>query len=279
MDKRDKVILVTGATGTQGGAVAHHLLENGWTVRALTRNAKSEKAQSLNDAGAEVIEGSLDDPASLERAFDGVYGLFSVQSMEQGLEVEEKQGKLLADLAKKYGVLHTVYSSVGGADRNSGVPHFESKWNVEKHITSIDIPATVIRPVFFMDNLYWQKQLIDAGQVSRMGLNPGQPLQMIASSDIGAFAAIVFESPDQYMGKSLEIAGDDVSEDLLAEALSESKGKSIELIVPDGTGMTEDMMLMFTWFREHGYSADLGELRKIHPSLMDFRSWLKVSGL
>src|SRR5215469_15478228 len=140
-------VLVAGATGRQGGAVVRHMLLKGWKLRALTRNPKSYAAQQLADKGVELVQGDLDDPASLERAARGVYGIYSVQDFwTVGARREVQQGKNLAEVAKKVGVEHFVYSSVGGAERNSGITHFETKWAVEKHIRSLGLPTTVFRP-------------------------------------------------------------------------------------------------------------------------------------
>jgi uncharacterized protein YbjT (DUF2867 family) len=128
-DLEGRVILVSGATGQQGGAVVRNLLEWGFTVRALTRDADKAAARELADLGTEVVSGDLEDRASIERVLDGVYGVFSVQQfMETGVEGEVRQGVLFADAAKAAGVEHLVYSSVGSAHRDTGIPHFESKW-------------------------------------------------------------------------------------------------------------------------------------------------------
>ena len=130
-----RVILVSGATGQQGGAVARNLLERGFAVRALTRDPEKAAARELADLGAEVVSGDLEDRASIERVLDGVYGVFSVQKfLEAGVEGEVRQGVRLADAAKAAGVEHYVYSSVGSAHRETGIPHFESKWEVEEHV-------------------------------------------------------------------------------------------------------------------------------------------------
>jgi len=127
-----RTVLVTGATGRQGGAVVRHMLRKGWKLRALTRNASSHAAQELGRSGVELAAGDLEDPASLEKAVRGVYGIYSVQDFwAVGAKREVQQGKNLADAAKKIGVRHFVYSSVGGAERSTGIPHWESKWEVE----------------------------------------------------------------------------------------------------------------------------------------------------
>ena len=143
-----KIILVTGATGQQGGAVARHLLKQpGFAVRALTRDSAKPAARALAQAGAEVVRGDLDDPASVRRALEGAWGVFSVQNfMETGYEGEIRQGKALADAAKAAGVQHFVYTSVVSADRKTGLPHFESKWQIEQHIVQADCPTRYCGP-------------------------------------------------------------------------------------------------------------------------------------
>lgn len=185
-------ILVSGATGQQGGASARHLLDKGFKVRALTRNRNQDAAKSLANAGAELVEGDFYDSDSMERAFEGAYGAFSVQNSNKfGVEEEIKQGKAFADAARKAGIEHFVYTSVGAAERNTGIPHFDSKWEIEEYIRSLDLPATFLRPVYFMSN--WLR-LKDAILDSRLPqpLSPETPLQQIAVDDIGAFAALAF---------------------------------------------------------------------------------------
>lgn len=159
-----RLVLVSGATGQQGGAVARSLLGRGFAVRALTRDTDKEAAKELADLGAEVVKGDLEDRPSVERALDGVRGVFSVQQFfEAGYEGEVRQGVQLADRAKAAGVEHYVYSSVGSAHRETGIPHFESKWEVEEHVRASGVPYTVLRPVFFMQNWEWSREPILGG--------------------------------------------------------------------------------------------------------------------
>ena len=141
MSNSEKIIAVTGATGQQGGAVARRLLEKGWKVRALTRDPQKPAAQALAQAGAELAPGDMDRRADLDAAFQGVYGVFSVQNFwlpNVGAEGEVRQGKLAADAAKAAGVEHFVYSSVGAAERGMGQAHFASKWEIEQYVQSLD---------------------------------------------------------------------------------------------------------------------------------------------
>jgi uncharacterized protein YbjT (DUF2867 family) len=154
MQKGRDVVLVTGATGQQGGAVARQLLSRGHKVRALTRKPQGEAAKALAGLGAEVVPGDLDEVGSLEKALAGAWGVFSVQNTwEAGVEAEERQGKRLAELARQAGVSHFVYTSVGSAHRRTGIPHFDNKARIEETVRGLGFPSyTILRPVFFMEN-------------------------------------------------------------------------------------------------------------------------------
>ena len=278
MNRNDKIILVTGATGQQGGATVHHLLNRGWTVRGLTRNPNSAKAQKLTAAGVEVIQGDLDDRASLDAALQGVYGVYSFPNMSLGIEGEVRQGKLMADAAKAAGVEHFVQGSVGGVERNSGVPHFESKWQVEEYVRSLGLPATFLRPVFFMDNFNWKREQVLNGTFVSLGMASNKPLQLIAADDIGVFAALAFESPQEYIGLGLELAGDELTEPETVAIMANVISRPIELVPPAGPPPNEDMSKMIDWFNEAGYEADIPALRERHPSLMNLETWLRKNG-
>ena len=185
----NKVVLVTGATGQQGGATVRHLLSRGWAVRGLTRNPNSPAAKALTEAGVAVVQGDLDDRASLVAALKGAYGVYSLPNMVQGLEGEVRQGKLMADAAQAAGVEHFIQGSAGGVERDSGVPHFESQWQVEEYVRSLDLPATFLRPAYFTDNLNWSRERISNGTYESLGMSLDKPLQMIAVDDIGAFGS------------------------------------------------------------------------------------------
>src|SRR5437016_4263528 len=146
-------VLVTGATGKQGGHVARLLLKKGYNVHALTRKPDSPGAKALASLGAKIVAGDLNDRASVERAAEGVDAIFAMSTpFEAGTEVEVKQGVNVVDAAEAKGK-YLVYSSVGGANRNTGIPHFESKWRVEQQITKVGLDAAVLGPVYFMENV------------------------------------------------------------------------------------------------------------------------------
>ncbi len=275
-----RMILVTGATGKQGGAVADQLLKDGWMVRALTRKPEREEAIALDGKGAQIIKGDLDEPMSLRTALHGVYGVFSVQdSWEHGVEKEITQGKRLADEAKHCGVNHFIYSSVGCAHRNTGIPHFESKWEIEKHIRSLGIKHTILRPAFFMENFLEpeMKREIKSGSLP-LGLYPERSLQMIAVKDIGVFTTIAFDNPDDYIGREMDIAGDECTGPRMAEILGSTIGREViyrQTPMESLKNRGQEMYSMYDWFNKKGYEADIKALRKIYPELMSFERWTK----
>jgi uncharacterized protein YbjT (DUF2867 family) len=284
-----KTILVCGATGRQGGAVARALLNGDacssgdWKVRALTRDPGSAAAQALAVRGAELVEGDMDDRAALDRALASAWGVFSVQNFwTSSYDEEIQQGKNVGDAAQAAGVGHVVYSSVGGADRQSGLAHFESKWIVEEYLRELGVPLTIFRPVFFMDNLLAEpgRSAILAGTVS-LALEEGATLQMIAVSDIGAFVALAFADPDKWLGQAVEIAGDELTGPQIAESFTEVLGQDVrwvELPMDQLRAANEEYAEMFEWFNRAGYTADLRRLREIYPGLLNLPAWLRETG-
>src|SRR5439155_24441148 len=203
-----RTVLITGATGHQGGAVAHALAGKGFNIRAMTRKPGSDAAQALARTGAQIVQGDLNDAASLKKALAGAWGVFAVQNTwEAGVEGEEEQGKRLATLAREAGVQHFVYTSVGSADRKTGIPHFENKFRIEGTVRSLKFPSHVIlRPVFFMENWLspWFKPGLDQGKLM-MAVKPTTRLQMIAVDDIGAFGLKAFEESEKLNRREIDI--------------------------------------------------------------------------
>ena len=279
----NKIIAVTGATGQQGGAVARKLLADGWKVRALTRDVNKQAAQALAQAGAEIFSGDMDSRSDLDAAFQGAYGVFSVQNFwlpNVGFEGEIQQGKNVAAAAKAAGVQHLVYSSVGSAHRGMGQKHFESKWVIEQYIQTLDIPYTILRPVFFMDNHNWSRAYILNGTFTGMGLRPEKGVQSIAVEDIGAFAALAFADPKEFLGKTIELAGDELTESQTAEVFSRVIGRPVTLAAPAGGGWAspEESAAMFSFFNGEGYDADIATLRRMHPALLTLEQYLRRNG-
>ncbi|MEX0173931.1 NmrA/HSCARG family protein [Streptomyces sp. LMG1-1-1.1] len=273
-------ILVLGGTGRQGGAVARELLRRGATVHALVRDPGKEEARALAEAGAVLVRGDLDDPASLLAAMEGVDGVFSVQTFRGpgGCEAEVRQGKAVADAAVEAGVRHFVYSSVGGADRDTRVPHFESKLEVEEYLRTLDLPTTVLRPVMFHDILLdIAPRPVEGELVLSMWLDPDTSVQLIATSDIGVFAGEAFENPEAWLGRVVEIAGEDLTGPQMAAAFEAASGvptRYQQLPIEPLRAHREDLANMFDWFERDGYHADLPELRRIRPDLVSLEAWL-----
>ena len=279
---QSKLVLVTGATGNQGGAVVQALLARGQQVRALTRNSASPAANRLRQQGVEIAVGEFTDHDSLVRAARGVDAVYVMStSFEQGVEKETAQGIATTDAAKAAGVGHLVYSSVASADRATGIPHFDSKYRVEKHIVSSGVPYTILAPVFFMDNLLqpWALPNLRQGKLAQ-AMPATRSLQQIAVADIGGFAAAVFERRDTVFGRRIDIAGDELTGGEAAAILSEVTTREIryEGFPPDVLrAQSEDMALMFEWFDTTGYAADINGLRRDFPEVMwhDFEDWAR----
>ncbi len=276
---KDKTIFVTGATGHQGSAAVRHLLEAGYKVRGLTRDPDSPRGEALRELGAELVAGDLDDPLSVRNSLTGCYGVFAVLTwVEEGPAGEIKQGRNLADAAKAEGVQHFLYSSVCGADRNTGIPHFESKATNERYMRSIGLPLTVLRPVYFMENFNapTARRLISEGNLV-MALSPDKPLQMVSVEDVGFLAAIILDNPEDWAGRTVDIAGDSLTMPEVAERFSASIGRKVffrERPLQDLKRIDSERYLMMKWLNEVGYDADIEAIRQVHPTLMDLEQWL-----
>ena len=260
-------VLVTGATGQQGGAVARALLSKGHHVKALTRKPESDAARQLVSAGAEVVTGDLGDAASVSNAARGVEAMFLMgNSYEAGVEEETRQGIVAAEAAKAAGVGHLIYSSIADADKKTGIPHFDSKSPVEKHVAGLGIPYTISAPVAFMENIVapWSIGALRQG-IQAFALPPKRVLQLVALADIGAFVAALVERRERVFGKRFDIAGDELSGEEQAKILSHAIGRAItyqEIPIAAARQQSADAALMFEWFDRVGYDADIAALRK-----------------
>ncbi|MDT5337543.1 MAG: hypothetical protein QOD90_3048 [Mycobacterium sp.] len=280
-----KTIAVAGATGAQGGAVVDALLERGASVRALVRSTGSERARNLANRGAELVQIDANDPASLNNALRGVDAFFFMttpygDSQSTDVDGEVRQGVAFADAATAAQVPHVVFSSVGGAERNSGVPHFESKRRIEEYILGRDLRATIIRPVFFMDNFLSMAPTVEDNElVLRLPVPDGIKLQAIAVRDIGVVAAAALLDPAA-VPAAIEIAGDELTGSEIAAILGERVGLSaryeaLPVEVLDGQ---DDLQKMFRWFAETpAYQADIAAVRRIDPDLWNLKAWLRAT--
>jgi uncharacterized protein YbjT (DUF2867 family) len=280
MATHDEVVLVSGATGNQGGNIARELLDAGWRVRAMTRKPESDAARALSEKGAEVVQADLDDEASLHRALKGAWGAVAVQNTwEAGVEREEEQGKRFARVAKDAGIQHLLYQSVGSAHRHTGIPHFDNKWRIEQTIRELGFPSwTVLRPVFFMENLLspWFKPYIDQGSLA-FGMKPETRLQMIAVRDIGKYGRAAFERYEELNGRGIDLAGDELTGPEAAAILSEVSGRDIafhQVPIDQVRAASEEYAIMLEWFDAVGYDADIeGTAREFGVKPTRFREW------
>lgn len=293
-----KRILVTGATGKQGGALISALLSSPpaqpFDLVALTRNSKSPRAQALaQKPNVSVLEGDLDDvPSIFKKAGDPFYGVFSVQTPLKPA-VEEKQGKALVDAAIANGVEHFIYASVerGGVEKSdkdpTPIPHFISKFNVEKHL--IDLAAkrepqmkwTIIRPVAFMDNItpdFFGRVFNSIWQMN--GTN--EKLQLVSSRDIGILAAEMFKDPTQYSSQSISFATDEISPLEAAEIFKRVTGKDLPYTYTFVARIVkflahEQLGIMFNWFKSDGFGADPKKYITKYPQMQNLEKWLRES--
>jgi uncharacterized protein YbjT (DUF2867 family) len=273
MVANQRKILVTGATGQQGGSLARLFLQKKHKVYALTRNIQSSAAQDLRNKGANVVKGDLDDSDSLERAVKDVESIFLMGTpFEDGTEGETRRGKLMADIAKENKVEHLVYSSVANADKKTGIPHFESKYKVEQHIKNLGIPYTIIGPTFFMENLLGPG--LEHGQLA-LPLSSSSILQQSALENIAEFSAVVLERRKPFLGKRIDIASDEVTGEQAAKILSDELGHRIRYVhipLEQVRQANEDMARMYEWYERIGTGIDITSLHQEYPEV----NWLTL---
>lgn len=278
---KEKKILVLGATGQQGGATVRHLLADGWVVLAFTRDLSSHKSLELSKLGAKLVLGDIDDIVSLDAAMQGVYGVFSVQppdwnpSLESN-NLEKVRGKAVADAALKAGIQHFVYTSVGGADEH--VRYRDAKWEIEQYIQTIGLPATILRPATFMDNFLDPLTAGVQNKAIAQAINRDTVLPVVAVEDIGAFTSVVFANPTEFLGKTIEIAGDELTPAQIAEGISGYLNHTVpyvEIPMEAFRQYNEILAGVFQWYSDGGHKVDVASVRKIYPGLMNFETWLK----
>jgi uncharacterized protein YbjT (DUF2867 family) len=277
---QELTVVVTGSTGKQGGAVARGLLERGHKVRAVTRDPNSSQAKLLASAGATLVAASLEDTSAITKALEGATSLFAMTTPSGGTQAERRQGIVAADAAKAAGV-HLVFTSVGSADRQTGIPHFDSKYEVEKHIAKIGVRATILAPVAFIENIYFVKEQLAKG-IYASALPPTRVLAQVAVVDIGAVAVRVLENAGRFTGKRFDLASDEVTGNDALAILSRVTGHPFSYFqVPLDVvrqRMGEDAVKMYEWFDRVGFTVDRAALRREFPDVAfhDFESWAKT---
>jgi uncharacterized protein YbjT (DUF2867 family) len=278
-----KTIVVTGATGLQGGAVARRLLQDGWRVRGLTRDATSKRAQALAALGAEVAQGDMAEAASLRPVFEGAYGVYSVQNpFIGGPEAEVRQGKNVAEVAKEAGVQHLVYGSAGTGRKGTGVPSWETKLQVEDHMRALDLPLTVMRPTAFMELMTHKKFFppVAAWKVMPKLMGSSRRLPWLCTEDLGVIVARALADPHSFVGKDLTLASDVRSLEECRSIYREVMGRNprrlpmpVWLFGRFGF-VGKDLTAMWRWLRTGYVELDTSPTRAIHPEALTVGGWL-----
>lgn len=296
-------ILVCGATGQQGGATVRSLLANPppfqHEILALTRKSTSPAAKKLaENRNVKIIEGDLNDcPAIFEAAggHDSIWAIFlvtmpSMKKLQAGvMDKEVIQGRAMFDAAQANGVKHFIFSSVdrGGDEKSwntpTEIPHFITKHEIELYIrdniNASQMSYTILRPVAFMDNyMLGIIGRIFAAAWAQMGTNK---LQLVATRDIGVFAAKVFSDPEdeEFKNKAIALAGDELTQAEGNEAMWRAKGRPMIqtywFVASFLKWAVADVGVMFRWFEEDGYGANVERCRRINPQMLNFETWLK----
>jgi uncharacterized protein YbjT (DUF2867 family) len=279
----ERIVVVTGVTGLQGGAVTRHLLKEGWRVRGLTRNPESEKARALSALGAEVVKADLNDAATLRPALEGAYGVYSVQNpFIGGPEAEVRQGKNVGDVARESGVQHFVYGSAGTGKKGTGVPSWETKLQVEDHLKGLELPLTILRPMAFMEIMTEKKFYPGVGAWHIMPALVGQSRSIgwLCTDDLGAIAAKAFANPQRFVGQELALTSD-------VQSLEQCRALYREVLGKDPPGspmplwlfkrfgfMGKDLTTMWQWLRTGDIAWETAPTREIHPDALTVRDWL-----
>lgn len=281
MNEQDNnTVVVTGATGRQGGAVARELLKTGYKVRAITRNPDSQPAKELAKLGAQVVKCDLNDIPTVKQTLRGAWGAFAVfQSLEPGVKWETDMGKRFAETAKNAGIKHYVYSSVASASRKTGIPHFESKAVIEAAVRKTGFEFyTILRPAFFMENFTGPMMLpeLEKGRLS-IALGPATKLQMIAVEDIGKFGLAAFRRSIEFNRAEMEMAGDEKTMPEAADILTAAFGRKVQYIQADIMALriqSPEMATMMQWLDKVGLNINLAAIpAKYGVQPMTFSQW------
>jgi uncharacterized protein YbjT (DUF2867 family) len=279
--ENSRTFFVTGATGNQGGAAARHLAQAGYKVKALIRNFSSTKISSLRHQNIELIQGDINEPATYRDHLKNVDSVFAVLTYTEGVAKEITKGKALIGAAKDSGVKHFVYSSVLGADSGSGIPHWESKNEIEKHLKSSGVTFTIIRPASLYENFLIpdiRNRIIKGKLVYPVSKTTVQ--QFIGADDVAKIAVAVFENPHKYVGRTFTVAADQMDAQSVAHVFSEVLRRPIKFSKLPGIFtrifMGKDLYKMFTYIDTHDvcYIKDLPAMKAEFPFLSSLRQWI-----
>jgi uncharacterized protein YbjT (DUF2867 family) len=274
-----KRVLVAGATGRLG-VIVDVLLDRGHSVRAMTRDPSSPAAARLRAAGADLTYGDFDDPDSIASAAAGVDAMFATGTAHRaGLDGELRHGRTIAQAATAAGVPHLVYSSGDGAGADSPLALFRVKHQIEQYIRSLDTAHTILAPVYFMENLFnpWNLAALRTGELPSP-IDIDQPLQQAAIADVASLAALAIERPDEFAGRRIRIASDELNASDAADALAQVTGRRFEAdrVATDELGPA--LRSLFAWLEQTGHDVDIPGLHARHPQVAwhTYQEWFRT---
>jgi uncharacterized protein YbjT (DUF2867 family) len=281
--QKHKTIFVTGATGNQGGATLRHLLSAGFRVKALLRNPSSEAGKKLIHPNVEIIKGDLNEPQTYKHHLDQVDAVFCNLSFKHGVDKELNQGINLVNSAKENKVQFFLYSSVIGCDANTGIPHWESKFKLEKHLKKSGMAFSIIRPSSLYENLLIPEvnKRIKKGKLV-LPTNGNKEQQFISADDIGKIATAIFSNPEKYAGKTMTVAAEQMDGVKLAAVLSKALDKTITYqklpMIITRLVMGKDLTKMFRWINENDalFVKDISVVRNEFPGMLSLEQWIKT---
>jgi uncharacterized protein YbjT (DUF2867 family) len=295
MSSSSPLVLVTGATGAQGGATARELLSAGYRVRVLTRNSGAAAAQALAAMGAELASGDMGNLPSLLVAANGAYGVFSVQQPDiDGSDSERRHGFALVQAARQSGVQHFLHTSVCEAGRHTSFPRWESgywwqkywtdKWDIEEAVRNAGFAHwTVLRPAFMMENFAEPKVRMMFPHLRQgkiiSALLPATRIQLIAADDVGSFARAALQDPARFDRKNIDLAAEALSMDDVAATLKKILHKTVlaQSVSPEkaiAAGLFPGWVRSQEWTNGVGYRADIAALNVYELALTQFSSWV-----
>jgi uncharacterized protein YbjT (DUF2867 family) len=271
-------VLVAGATGRLGMLV-DLLLERGHAVTAMTRDPSSPAAARLRAAGAEVVHGDFDDSDSIASAADGVDAMFATGTAHRaGPDGELRHGRNVANAATAAGVPHIVYSSGDGAAPDSQLPLFRVKHQVEEYIRSLPIAHTILAPVYFMENLFnpWNVPTLKAGTFPSP-IPVELPLQHVAIADLAKLAVMAIERPEEFAGRRLKVASDELSAEHAAQVLARVLDRDFTAEQLPREELSPGVRALFAWLEHNGRTVDLAALHDRYPEVgwHDYETWVR----
>ena len=273
---------VTGATGTQGGAVARALLARGVRVRAVTRQPEGAAARALTALGAEAVRADMNDAESLAHAFEGADAVYAVTDFfKNGIDGEIRHGKAMADAARAGGVRHLVVASVASADRAASVPHFASKREIERHVERVGIAATIVRPSIFMEDLTEKKYVPPASWgMMRKIIGTDRPIPWISARDIGEAVAAIVTARDTWRDRTVTLAGDVRSIGEARAIFERVNGKRpFALAIPNAifrAFVSRELLAMWEWLARETMDGSVEQTRALVPGALGMEQWLRA---